>query len=118
MLERIVALLGSEAESLLRHECRTMPRERLHLPGPGFVERVHADNDRNARVKRALGSIFSHGRLAGSGYLSVLPVDQGVEHTDFRPQGLSEIREGRRGAAQCHSGYVSGKWREGSVMTI
>jgi fructose-bisphosphate aldolase, class I len=81
MLERVVSLLGSEAESLLRHECRTIPKERLHVPGPDFLERVHADSDRNARVKRSLAAIFNHGRLAGTGYLSILPVDQGVEHS-------------------------------------
>jgi class I fructose-bisphosphate aldolase len=81
MLEHIVSLLGSEAESLLRHECQTIPKERLHLPGPDFLERVHVDSDRNARVKRSLTSIFNHGRLSGTGYLSLLPVDQGVEHS-------------------------------------
>jgi fructose-bisphosphate aldolase, class I len=81
MLEQITSLLGSEAESLLRHECRTIPKERLHLPGADFLERVHADSDRNARVTRSLAAIFQHGRLAGTGYLSVLPVDQGVEHS-------------------------------------
>jgi len=81
MLEHIVSLLGSEAESLLRHECRTIPKARVHLPGPDFLERVHADSDRNARVKRSLAAIFHHGRLAGTGYLSILPVDQGVEHS-------------------------------------
>jgi class I fructose-bisphosphate aldolase len=81
MLEQIVSLLGGEAESLLRHECRTLPKERLHLPGPDFLERVHADSNRSARVKRNLAAIFNHGRLAGTGYLSILPVDQGVEHS-------------------------------------
>ncbi len=81
MLEHIVSLLGSEAETLLQHECRTIPKERLHLPGPDFLERVHAGSDRNARVKRSLATIFRHGRLAGTGYLSILPVDQGVEHS-------------------------------------
>ena len=81
MLEHIVSLLGSEAESLLRHECRTIPKERLHLPGPDFLERVRTDSDRNMRVMRSLAAIFHHGRLAGTGYLSILPVDQGVEHS-------------------------------------
>jgi class I fructose-bisphosphate aldolase len=81
MLDHIVSLLGSEAESLLRHECQTIPKERVHLPGPDFLERVHADSDRSACVKRSLAAIFRHGRLAGSGYLSILPVDQGVEHS-------------------------------------
>ena len=81
MLERIVSLLGDEARSLLDHECRAIPRARLHLPGSDFIERVHADSDRSPRVKRSLAAIFNHGRLAGSGYLSILPVDQGVEHS-------------------------------------
>ena len=81
MLNRIVELLGKEADSLLKHECRTIPRARLHLPGPDFLERVHASSDRNPRVKRNLAAIFEHGRLAGTGYLSILPVDQGVEHS-------------------------------------
>jgi class I fructose-bisphosphate aldolase len=81
MLDRIASLLGTESESLLRHECRTIPKERLHLPGADFLERVHADSDRTARVKRSLASVFGHGRLADTGYLSILPVDQGVEHS-------------------------------------
>jgi class I fructose-bisphosphate aldolase len=81
MLEQIVSLLGGEAESLLQHECRTIPKARLHLPGPDFLERVLAGSDRNARVQRSLATIFEHGRLAGTGYLSILPVDQGVEHS-------------------------------------
>jgi class I fructose-bisphosphate aldolase len=81
MLERIAELLGNEAESLLKHECRTIPRARLHLPGPYFLDRVHAASDRGARVKRSLAAIFGHGRLADTGYLSILPVDQGVEHS-------------------------------------
>jgi len=81
MLNRIVELLGKESDLLLKHECHTIPRARLHLPGPDFLERVHASSDRNPRVRRNLAAIFEHGRLAGSGYLSILPVDQGVEHS-------------------------------------
>jgi len=81
MLERIVELLGSESDSLLQHECRTIVRDRLHLPGPDFLERIHSSSDRGPRVKRSLAAIFDHGRLAGTGYLSILPVDQGVEHS-------------------------------------
>lgn len=81
MMEQIVSLLGTDAETLLRHECRTVPKERLQLPGPDFLERVHAGSDRSARVKRSLATIFSYGRLGGTGYLSILPVDQGVEHS-------------------------------------
>lgn len=74
-------LLGAEADRLLGHECQTIERSRLNLPGPDFVDRVCAASDRNPRVLRSLQSIFDHGRLAETGYLSILPVDQGVEHT-------------------------------------
>jgi class I fructose-bisphosphate aldolase len=74
-------LLGSEARSLLEHVCRAIPRERLHLPGPDFVDRIQAPTDRCAAVLRNLQSVFDRGRLAGTGYLSILPVDQGVEHS-------------------------------------
>lgn len=81
MASWIAELLGSEAEGLLTHECRTIPRERLQVPGPDFVDRVALSGDRNPRVLRSLATIFGHGRLAGTGYVSILPVDQGVEHS-------------------------------------
>jgi len=74
-------ILGDEGRSLLEHECQTIPRERLHLPGPDFVDRVWSDSDRNPRVLRAIEALFHCGRLAGTGYLSILPVDQGIEHS-------------------------------------
>ncbi|QDU35912.1 Fructose-bisphosphate aldolase class 1 [Maioricimonas rarisocia] len=74
-------LLGVEAPSLLEHECRTIDQSRLSLPGPDFIDAVVTQSDRNARVLRNLSSIFQHGRLAGTGYVSILPVDQGVEHS-------------------------------------
>ncbi|MEN3040398.1 MAG: class I fructose-bisphosphate aldolase [Bacteroidia bacterium] len=77
----IVALLGDEAESLLNHTCQTIPKEQLHLPGPDFVDRVWAHSDRSPQVLRSMQTLFSHGALAGTGYLSILPVDQGVEHS-------------------------------------
>ncbi|MEW5890046.1 MAG: class I fructose-bisphosphate aldolase [Pseudomonadota bacterium] len=77
----IIKLLGEEAETLLSHVCRGIPKERLHLPGPDFVDRVHASSDRKPAVLRSLAALFNHGRLAGTGYLSILPVDQGVEHS-------------------------------------
>lgn len=80
-LEKIEALLGNEAEDLLTHVSRTIPKEQLHLPGPDFVDRVFAVSDRPIPVLRNLQHLFDHGRLGGSGYLSILPVDQGVEHT-------------------------------------
>lgn len=69
---------GQGIRLALQHECRTIPRTRLHLPGPDFLERVHSGSDRGPRVKRNLAAIFNHGRLSGSGYLSILSVDQGV----------------------------------------
>ena len=81
MNSKITELLGNEAESLLNHQCKTIPKENLHLPGPDFVDQVTAASDRNVRVLRNLQSLFNFGRLAGRGYLSLLPVDQGVEHT-------------------------------------
>jgi len=77
----IVSLLGDEAEDLLSHESTGIPRSMLHLPGPDYIDRVLALSDRPIGVLRNLQCIFSHGRLAGTGYLSILPVDQGVEHS-------------------------------------
>lgn len=81
MNAKITELLGNEAEDLLNHQCRTIPKEHLNLPGPDFVNRIVAGSDRSIRVMRNLQSLFNVGRLAGTGYLSILPVDQGVEHT-------------------------------------
>ena len=78
---RIESILGEEAEDLLGHECTTIARDRLHLPGPDFVDRVVKDSDRPTPVLRSLQSLFGHGRLAGTGYVSILPVDQGIEHS-------------------------------------
>ena len=80
-MDRIVQWLGKDADSLLNHVCHTVPKEQLHLPGPDFVDRVHRVSDRNIQVLRNLQRIIGHGRLGGSGYLSVLPVDQGIEHS-------------------------------------
>lgn len=71
---------NSEARHLLNHECTTISRDRLHLPGPDFVERVFSGTDRSAAVLRNLQALFDSGRLGKTGYLSILPVDQGVEH--------------------------------------
>ena len=80
-IDRIESILGEEAEDLLGHECSTIARDRLHLPGPDFVDRVVKDSDRPTPVLRSLQSLFSHGRLDGTGYVSILPVDQGIEHS-------------------------------------
>ncbi len=81
MLDSITTLLGDKADSLLRHESKTIPRDLLHLPGPDFVDRIFAASDRNQRVLNNLNWIYNTGRLAGTGYVSILPVDQGVEHS-------------------------------------
>src|ERR1700737_3440901 len=73
--------LGGDAADLLGHKCTTVPASQLHLPGPDFVDRIWKDSDRPTRVLRSLQSLFEHGRLSGTGYLSILPVDQGIEHT-------------------------------------
>ncbi len=74
-------LLGNEAEYLLAYESKAIPKESLHLPGPDFVDRVMASSDRRTPVLRNMQTLFNHGRLGGTGYLSILPVDQGIEHT-------------------------------------
>ncbi|MFH0765761.1 MAG: class I fructose-bisphosphate aldolase [Calditrichota bacterium] len=79
--ERIVELLGVEASSLLNYTCTAIPKEQLHLPGPDFIDRVMAITDRPPAVLRNMQTIYNQGRLAGTGYLSILPVDQGIEHS-------------------------------------
>ncbi len=74
------AYLGDEADYLLNHSCQTIPRDSLALPGPDFAERVWLDSDRNPQVLRSLQQIYDSGRLGGTGYVSILPVDQGIEH--------------------------------------
>jgi class I fructose-bisphosphate aldolase len=81
MIKRIEEILGDEAESLLTYQSRTIPRERLHLPGPDFIDRIFVGTDRSPSVLRNLASLYNHGRLSGTGYVSILPVDQGIEHS-------------------------------------
>src|SRR4026208_61047 len=79
-LERVEAALGDD-KALLAHQCKTIAKGDLHLPGPDFVDRIFALSDRSPRVMRSLQALFSPGRAAGSGYVSILPVDQGIEHS-------------------------------------
>jgi class I fructose-bisphosphate aldolase len=91
MTTNIEDLLGDEASSLLGHVCDTLPKEYLNLPGPDFVERIFSISDRSKEVQENLDRMFDHGRLKGTGYLSILPVDQGVEHSagaSFAPNPL------------------------------
>ena len=79
-LAKITSLLGKD-ESLLNHVSKTIPKESLHLPGPDFVDRVFSSTDRGPAVLRNFHGLMNHGRLAGTGYVSILPVDQGIEHS-------------------------------------
>src|ERR1051325_1994544 len=80
-IREIEQLLGEQAQSLLSHQCKTVAKESLHLPGPDFIDRVLVSTDRSPVVLRNLQTLFGHGRLAGTGYVSILPVDQGIEHS-------------------------------------
>lgn len=87
----VTELLGSEADALLSYECKGFPRNSLHLPGPDFVDRVMKDTDRPVPVLRSMQTILNSGRLGGSGFVSILPVDQGIEHSgaaSFAPNPL------------------------------
>jgi len=100
-INQIEELLGDEAPSLLGHTCQTVGKEQLHLPGPDFVDRIFALSDRPTPVLRSLQTLFDHGRLAGTGYVSFLPVDQGIEHSGgasfapnpqyFDPEGIVQL---------------------------
>jgi fructose-bisphosphate aldolase, class I len=97
----IEELLGKDASNLLQHECKTIGKDMLHLPGPDFVDRILKDTDRNPQVLRNFQALQNHGRLRGTGYLSILPVDQGIEHSAgasfaknpicFDPKGIVEL---------------------------
>ncbi len=90
-IEKISELLGSDAEKLLNHTSNTISKDLLHLPGPDFLDRVVKNSNRNPQVLRNLQSMYGHGRLANTGYLSILPVDQGIEHSagaSFAPNPL------------------------------
>src|ERR1700716_1389495 len=80
-LGKLEEILGADAGDLLEYKSGTVPASQLHLPGPDFVDSVWKDSDRPTRVLRSMQSLFDHGRLSGTGYLSILPVDQGIEHT-------------------------------------
>ena len=88
---KLEELLGAEAKELLTHRCAGIPKDQIHLPGPDFVDRVFLPSDRSVPVLRSLQQLFGHGRLGGTGYLSILPVDQGIEHSaaaSFAPNPL------------------------------
>lgn len=80
-IDGIQSLLGQESDSLLQHTCNTISKDVLMLPGANTIENVYTHTSRNPQVLRSLGQLFNHGRLGGTGYLSILPVDQGIEHS-------------------------------------
>ncbi len=80
-IDRIAEYLGKDADTLLNHVSHTVPKEHLHLPGPDFIDRVWSISNRSPQVLRSLAALYNHGRLAGTGYVSILPVDQGIEHS-------------------------------------
>jgi class I fructose-bisphosphate aldolase len=81
MMKSLQDLIGERADFLLKHQCKGISKDQLHLPGPDFVDRIWKDSDRNPQVLRNLQQLFNTGRLTGTGYLSILPVDQGIEHS-------------------------------------
>ncbi len=80
-MSKTAELLGAQADSLLKHTCKTITKEQIHLPGPDFVDRSFALSNRNPQVLRSLQQLYGTGRLANTGYVSILPVDQGIEHS-------------------------------------
>ncbi len=80
-ISTLESLLGDDAQYLLEHQCKTIPKGQLHLPGPDFVDRILLGSDRSPAVMRNMQTFFNAGRLGKTGYLSILPVDQGIEHT-------------------------------------
>ena len=88
---KIIEILGDQSDFLLNHTCKTIDKSLLHIPSPNTIDEIWMSSDRNTRTLNSLQSILSHGRLANSGYVSILPVDQGVEHTagaSFAPNPL------------------------------
>lgn len=80
-IDKITELLGADAQTLLNHTSKTVSKDLIHLPGADFIDRSFVQSNRNPQVLRSLSNLYNHGRLAGTGYMSILPVDQGIEHT-------------------------------------
>src|SRR4051812_44619563 len=89
--QKVTELLADKADYFLKHECKTVKKELLHLPGSDFIERSFSNSNRSNQTLKSLHRIYNHGRLSGSGYVSILPVDQGIEHSagaSFAPNPL------------------------------
>ena len=121
MIEKIAGILGKDAPGLLEHQCRTIPKEQIHLPGPDFIDRVWAGSNRKITVLRNLHALYGTGRLCGTGYLSILPVDQGIEHSAgasfaantayFDPEQI--VRLAIEGGVQCRRLDFRCTWNRG-----
>src|SRR5689334_1042954 len=81
MLGRIKEILGPDGDALLNNQCKTISKDKLHIPGPDFIDRIHLGSNRPTRTLVSLQQLFKSGRLSGTGYVSILPVDQGIEHS-------------------------------------
>ncbi|MDN3504118.1 MAG: class I fructose-bisphosphate aldolase [Rhabdochlamydiaceae bacterium] len=100
-LSKIQGILQEQADDLLSHQCKTIDKSVIHAPGPDFIDRVYYHSDRNIRTLQSIHDLYNHGRLSGTGYLSILPVDQGIEHSAgasfapnpkyFDPEGIIEL---------------------------
>ena len=112
--QKIVELLGDNADNLLQHQSKTFDKSLLHLPGPDFVDRIFVQTNRNPQVIRNLQAIYNHGRLAGTGYVSILPIDQDIEHTAgasfaknpmyFDPENI--VKAGYGGRLECRGNHL------------
>ena len=99
-------LLGKEAKYLLDHQSKALSKDKLNLPGPDFVDRIFLQSNRGPQVLRSLNTLYNHGRLGGTGYLSILPIDQGIEHSGgasfaknplyFDPDNIVKLRKGMK----------------------
>ena len=114
--DELINLAGTENEFLFNHVCKAVPREHLQLPSPGFVDDIYGRSNRSIQTLRNIALMFNTGRLAGTGYLSILPVDQGVEHSAgasfapnpmyFDPQNI--IRLGIEGGCNAVATTIGG----------
>ena len=98
---KIEDLLGAEADALLNHTCTTIDKSSLNLPGPDFVDRSFAASNRSPQVMRSLQQLYGNGRLANTGYMSILPVDQGIEHSGGASFAPNPIYFDEIGRASC-----------------
>ena len=113
----ITQLLGKDAESLLQHRCITIPSDQLYLPGADYVDRVMVDNNRPPAVLRNMQTLYNTGRLGGTGYLSILPVDPvSYTHLDVYKRQVLATRRARPGSSRRRSARQLSVWRRSSIF--